>query len=59
MTDKVIWSDVFVAYSQCPRKAFLLLFSDERGTLHDYPRILEERRKVHQAEYIRAFKAST
>lgn len=55
MIDKVISSDVFVAYSQCPRKAFLLLFSDDRGTLHDYPRILEERRKVHQAEYIQAF----
>ena len=55
MTDKVISSEVFVAYSQCPRKAFLLLFSDDRGTLHDYPRILEERRKVHQAEYVRAF----
>ncbi|PZV11648.1 MAG: IS66 family transposase [Pseudanabaena sp.] len=55
MIDKVISSDVVVAYSQCPRKAFLLLFSDNRGTLHDYPRILEERRKVHQAEYIQTF----
>ena len=56
MIDKVISSDVFVAYSQCPRKAFLLLFSDDQGTLHDYPRILEERRKVHQAEYIQTFR---
>ncbi|HEY5139763.1 MAG TPA: hypothetical protein VIJ25_10675, partial [Methylococcales bacterium] len=56
MADKVITSEVFVAYSQCPRKAFLLLFSDDQGTPHDYPRILEERRKAHQAQYLEAFK---
>ncbi len=56
MADKTITSDVLVAYSQCPRKAFLLLFSDDQGTPHDYPRILEERRKTHQAQYREAFK---
>jgi len=56
MTDKKITSEVFVAYSQCPRKAFLLLFSEDQGTPHDYPRILEERRKAHQTEYLEAFK---
>ena len=40
MTDKVIASEIFVAYSQCPRKAFLLLFSDDLGTPNDYPRIM-------------------
>lgn len=58
MADKTITSDVLVAYSQCPRKAFLLLFSDDQGTPHDYPRILEERRKAHQAQYLAAFKQS-
>lgn len=56
MADKVITSEVFVAYSQCPRKAFLFLFSDDQGSPHDYPRILEERRKAHQAQYLEAFK---
>ena len=56
MADQVITSDVLVAYSQCPRQAFLLLFSDDQGTLHDYPRILEERRKSHKTEYLDAFR---
>lgn len=56
MADTVITSEVFVAYSQCPRKAFLLLFSNDQGTPHDYPRILKERRKVHQTKYLEAFK---
>jgi predicted RecB family nuclease len=58
MTDKVITSEIFVAYSQCPRKAFLLLFSDDQGTPHDYPRILAERRKAHQTQYLEVFKQS-
>lgn len=58
MADKAISSEVFVSYSQCPRKAFLLLFSNDRGTPHDYPRILKERRKAHQTQYLEAFKQS-
>jgi predicted RecB family nuclease len=58
MTDKAITSEVFVAYSQCPRKAFLLLFSHNQGTPHDHLRILEERRKAHQTQYLEAFKQS-
>lgn len=52
---KKITSEVFIAYSQCPRKAFLLLFSDNIGIPHDYPRILEEQRKAHQSKYIEIF----
>jgi predicted RecB family nuclease len=55
MLEKAITSEVFVAYSQCPRKAFLLLFSDNQGTPHDYHRILEERRKANQAQYLESF----
>lgn len=58
MADKVITSEVFVAYSQCPHKAYLLLFSNDQGTPHDYTSILEERRKAHQTQYLETFKQS-
>ena len=35
MSKKIITSEVFIAYTQCPLKAFLLLFSDEQGVFHD------------------------
>ena len=31
-----ITSEVVVAYAQCPRKAYLLLFSPEQGQPHEY-----------------------
>jgi len=52
----IITSKVFVAYFNCPRKAFLLLFSGDQGTPHDYPQILEERRKAYTSEYLEIFK---
>ncbi len=55
-TKIIITSEVFVAYSQCPRKAFLMLFSDDKGTSHDYSRNIEERKRTHQAEYLEVFK---
>jgi hypothetical protein len=55
-TEIIITSEVFVAYSQCPRKAFLMLFSDDKGTPHDYSRIIEERKRTHQAKYLEVFK---
>lgn len=50
-----ITTEIFVAYSQCPRKAFLLLFSEDKGTPHDYPLILEERRQSNRAQYLKKF----
>src|SRR5262245_40607478 len=47
-----ITSEVVVAYAQCPRKAYLLLFSPEQGTPHEYVRILEQQRREHQARYL-------
>ena len=47
-----ITSEIFVAYSQCPRKAFLLLFSEDRGIPHDYPLILKKRRQENRAQYL-------
>jgi predicted RecB family nuclease len=48
----VITSEIVVAYAQCPRKAYLLLFSPEQGTPHAYIRILERQRRAHQARYL-------
>jgi predicted RecB family nuclease len=47
-----ITSDVVVAYAQCPRKAYLLLYSPEQGTPHEYVRILEQQRRENQARYL-------
>jgi predicted RecB family nuclease len=47
-----ITSEVVVAYSQCPRKAFLLLFSPDKGEPHEYVQILEQQRREHQERYI-------
>ncbi|PZO43553.1 MAG: IS66 family transposase [Shackletoniella antarctica] len=51
----IITSEIFVAYSQCPRKAFLLLFSEDKGKPHDYPLILEERRENNRSQYVEKF----
>ena len=58
MIKTIITSEVFVAYSQCPLKAFLLLFSDDQGVFHDYPSILEERRQVNKIQYLKKIKQS-
>jgi hypothetical protein len=47
-----ITSEVVVAYAQCPRKAYLLLFSPDRGEPHEYVRMLEQQRCEHQARVI-------
>ncbi len=54
----VITSEIFVAYAQCPRKAFLLLFSEDKGKPHDYPLILEERRDQNRTRYLEKFSQS-
>src|SRR5713101_5093462 len=47
-----ITTDIVVAYSQCPRKAYLLLFSPDKGEPHEYVQILEQQRRAHQERYI-------
>jgi predicted RecB family nuclease len=49
---KTITSEILVAYSQCPRKAFLLLCTKERGTPHEYTEILEQQRQNNQRKYL-------
>src|SRR4029434_5839485 len=47
-----ITPEIIVAYSQCPRKAYLLLFSPDKGEPHEYTQILEQQRYENQERYI-------
>jgi predicted RecB family nuclease len=49
-----ITSEILVAYSQCSRKAFLLLCTDEPGIPHEYMRILEQQKRRNQINYMHA-----
>src|SRR5215467_1821301 len=50
--EPTITTDIVVAYSQCPRKAYLLLFSPSKGEPHEYVQILEQQRCANQERYI-------
>ena len=50
--EPVITTDLVVAYSQCPRKAYLLLFRPDKGEPHEYIQILAQQRREHQERYI-------
>jgi predicted RecB family nuclease len=50
--EPTITTDIVVAYSQCPRKAYLLLCSPEKGEPHEYTQILEQQRCANQERYI-------
>jgi predicted RecB family nuclease len=54
--NKKITSEIIVAYAQCPRKAYLLLYTDEQGSSHEYVRILEQRKITNQNVYLDAFR---
>jgi len=54
--EPVITSEVVVAYSQCPRKAYLLMFSPDQGDPHEYIKILEQERIENQARHIDGLK---
>src|SRR5947209_7562263 len=58
MRNKTITSEIVVAYSQCPRKAFLLLCTEEQGVPHEYMTILEQRKKLNQLNYIHTLNAT-
>jgi hypothetical protein len=38
--EPIITPEIVVAYSQCPRKAYNLLFTDKQGIPHEYMAIL-------------------
>ena len=48
---KVIRDETVSAYSQCPRKAFLLHCAEERGA-KEYERLLEERSRANRISYL-------
>src|SRR5215510_3863330 len=50
--EPVITADIVVAYSQCPRKAYLLLFSPDKGEPHEYVQILEQQQCANQERYL-------
>src|SRR5215471_4825797 len=50
--EPAITSGIVVAYSQCPRKAYLLLFNPDKGEPHEYVQILEQQRCANQGRYI-------
>ena len=47
-----ITSEIVIAYAQCPRKAYLFLFSPEQGEPHEYVHILEQQRRANQERYL-------
>ena len=47
-----IISEIIIAYSQCPRKAYLLLFEKEQGIAVEYIEMLEKRKQYHQEAYL-------
>ena len=49
--EPTITSEVVVAYSQCTRKAYLLVFRPEQGEPHEYERILEEKLHTNRLAY--------
>ena len=52
MNTRVIRAEVVSAYSQCPRKAFLLHCTEDRGKPNDYACILAERTSANRASYL-------
>jgi len=52
-----ITSEIVVAYSQCPRKAFLLLCTDEQGMPHEYMRMLEQQKTRNHINYLHTLNA--
>ena len=50
--NKTITSEIVVAYAQCPRKAYLLLRSNETGRVKEYIAILERQKSINQNSYL-------
>jgi predicted RecB family nuclease len=51
---RTITSEVLVAYSLCPQKAFPLLCTEEKGTLHEYERILQQHQRATRSNSLKA-----
>src|SRR5437868_3405662 len=51
--EPIITTDIVVAYSQCPRKAYKLLYTDTQGTPHEYIAILEEEASKNRESHLK------
>jgi len=52
----MITSEIIVAYAQCPRKAYLLRYTDKQGSPHEYIRILKQQKIANQNTYLDVFR---
>ena len=52
----LITSEIVVAYSHCPRKAFLLLFTEEEGRSHEHLQLLEQEKVSNREKHINLLK---
>jgi predicted RecB family nuclease len=52
MKNKLISSSIVISYKACRRKAFLLLISDDEGTIHEYSSMLENLRHQNRDRQI-------
>jgi len=48
----VVTSKILVAYSQCPRKAFYLLYTEEKGVTHEYMQVFEQCKGHNRSNYL-------
>lgn len=48
----IISSEIVVSYALCPRKAFLIVYAEDKGIPHEYITIIEQQRQQIQSEYI-------
>ena len=52
MSSCTITTPIVVSFLECDRKAFLLLFGEEKGIPHEYTRILERLRTINHTKQI-------
>ena len=48
----LINTEAVVAYAHCPCKAYLLLYGHSKDKPHEYVRILEDKKRGRQAQYL-------
>ncbi len=53
---RTINSETLIAYSQCHRKAFLLLCAEEKGTPSEYIELLRQKKNENRDKYITALR---
>ncbi len=54
--NKIICSETLIAYSQCQRKAFLLLCTNEKGIPNEYEQVIQKQKMFARDRYINAIK---